>query len=92
MPLTVLPGALVEDSGGERRFDWSRVTGPLLRIRSQAAEPASAFVKERYRGWWFYIDDADLNSKTTFGLLHFLFSLQSEPAGKSPLLTVSTGG
>jgi hypothetical protein len=82
---------VTRDSAGER-FDWSRVTAPLLRIRSQAAEPASAFVKVRYRGWWFFIDDADLNSKTTFGLLHFLFSLQSEPAGKSPLLTVSTGG
>jgi hypothetical protein len=75
-----------------RPFDWSLVTGKLLRVASQVEEPASAFVKVRYRGHWFYIADDDLNSKTTFGLIRFLFSLQSAPSGTSPLLTVSTGG
>jgi len=44
-----------------------------------------------YRDHWFYISDNDLDSKTTFGLLTYLFSLQAAGAGgKSPLLTVST--
>jgi hypothetical protein len=82
---------VTRDADGER-FDWAHVTGPLLRVRSTDAEPEAAFVQVRYRGHWFYIDDRDLNSKTTFGLLSFLFSLQSAPPGRSPLLTVSTGG
>jgi len=78
--------------GGEK-FDWSEVTGRLIRIHSSASDPGdAAFIKVRHRGYWFYIEDRDLNSKTTFGLVRYLFSLQATPGGKTPLLTVSTGG
>jgi hypothetical protein len=70
-------------------FDWNEVTGPLLQIRSSPTRPTSAFASVHYRGFWFYIDDAEIRSKTTFGLLTYLFSLQSvgpDPFG--PILTL----
>jgi len=78
-----------DSTGG--RFDWRRVTGSLIRVLSQADEPQGAFVKVRYRGYWFYIGDSDLNSKSTFSLLTFLYSLQSTQQARSPLLTLSAG-
>jgi hypothetical protein len=50
-------------------FDWDTVTGDFFKIRSHNSPPPNAFVRVRYRGAWFYIDDSDLESKTTFGLL-----------------------
>ncbi|HEV7508352.1 MAG TPA: hypothetical protein VGS07_25950 [Thermoanaerobaculia bacterium] len=72
-----------------QRFDWLEATGSLMRIRSAAAQPASAAVKVRYRGSWFYIADDDLNSKTTFNLLTYLFALKAGSHQiKEPLLTL----
>ncbi|MZG30398.1 MAG: hypothetical protein F3741_06255 [Nitrospinae bacterium] len=73
-------------------FDWKEVTGELLRIKSNSSQPENATLMVFYRGIWFYIDDSDLKSKSTFSLLSQIFSLQ---AGKikdnSPLLTLPIG-
>ncbi len=74
------------------RFDWDELSGRLLRVHTSPDMPTNAFVKVLYRGHWFYLDDSDLNSKTSFGLLKYLFSLQSEPSSAAPLLTLSAGG
>ncbi len=74
------------------RFDWDTLSGKLLKIHTAGEDPVNAFVKVHYRGHWFYIGDSDLNSKTSFGLLKYLFSLQSEPGKAAPLLTLSAGG
>ena len=77
--------------GGE--FAWSTITGGLMRIRHQARPPARAYVAVPYRDAWFYIDDADLDSKSTFALLGQLFELQSgEVKIAGPLLTLPVGG
>lgn len=74
-------------------LDWNEVTGGLLRVRSADNPPEDSAMRVRYRGTWFYIDDSDLQSKSTFLLLSQLFSLQAGSAGgASPLLTVSAGG
>jgi hypothetical protein len=74
-------------------FDWSRVTGDVMRIHWSRFRPANASVAVPYRGSWFYIADDDLNSKSTFSLLAQIFSLQ---AGRvkmaAPLLTLPLGG
>ncbi len=76
-----------------RPFDWGQVTGDLLHVRSGPGRPHGAAVAVPYRGHWFYIDDADLSSKSTFALLVELFSLQSAPAdGDAPVLTLPIGG
>ncbi|PIQ96647.1 MAG: hypothetical protein COV67_08380 [Nitrospinae bacterium CG11_big_fil_rev_8_21_14_0_20_56_8] len=73
-------------------FDWKKVTGDLLRVRTSPVNPSSAAVSVRYRGHWFYIDDSDLNSKSSFTLLSQLFSLQSGKLNmQSPLLTLPVG-
>lgn len=82
--------AVTRDASGET-IDWAEVTGNILRVKSQVEPPVDAFVRVQYRDHWFYIADNDLDSKSTFGLLTYLFSLQAAGAGgKSPLLTVST--
>ena len=74
-------------------FDWAGVTGDLLRIRSQATKPAHAAVATYYRGTWFYIDDAELNSKSTFALLSQLFALKAGvEQHEGPVLTLPVGG
>lgn len=74
-------------------FDWRAVTGDLLRVRSAAERPAAAFVAVRYRGAWFYIADDDLGSKSSFGLLTQLFSLQAgDSRALLPVLTLPVGG
>jgi hypothetical protein len=71
-------------------FDWSEVVTPgLMTIRSQDSRPESAFAAVRYRGAWFYIDDSDLATKSTFELLSYLFYLQAgDIKAQSPLLTI----
>ena len=74
-------------------FDWSEVTGGFLRVQSQEHRPADAFVAVRYRGSWFYIGESDLNSKSTFGFLSYLFYLQAGEIKRSgPVQTLSLGG
>lgn len=74
-------------------FDWAGVTGDLLRIRSQSTKPAHAAVATYYRGTWFYIDDAELNSKSTFALLSQLFALKAGvEQSEGPVLTLPVGG
>ena len=71
---------------------WDEVSGGLIKVSSSTDQPAGAFVRIRYRDHWFYIDDADLNSKATFNLLTYLLSLQSAgQEGISALLTVPVG-
>jgi len=80
------------DAAG-REFDWAEVTEGLMRIRSSARRPGTAAVAVSYRGSWFYIDDADLDSKSTFSMLGQIYSLQSGNAkGLAPVLTLPVGG
>lgn len=79
--------------GNGAEFDWLRVTEGLMHIQSSKAQPENAAVAVHYRGSWFYIDDSDLNSKSTFSLLSQLFALQSGDAtANTPVLTIPVGG
>jgi hypothetical protein len=70
-------------------FDWQNLTGGLMRIRSGVLRPSNAYVSVKYRGSWFYIDDSDLTSKSTFSLLVQLFALQAGDVKSSgPILTL----
>jgi hypothetical protein len=85
----LVPQSLMTDGSP---VDWQQVTGGIFRVRSTETRPERAFVSVRYRGHWFYIDDADLESKTTFDLLTHLVSLQSvPPRGSTPIVTVPLG-
>ena len=70
-------------SGGP--FDWGDTpAGRLFKVRTSGDQPENAYVATRYRGNWFYIEDTDLESKSTFMLLRQLFDLQ---AGQTEPLT-----
>lgn len=83
---------ITKDKNGQL-FDWSHVLSKMLRIQSQTEKPSNTSVTIRYRNRWFYIADYNLMSKSTFGLLNYLFALQSAPSsGESPGLTLLVGG
>lgn len=72
--------------------DWPTLMDDIFRVKVADTRPERAFATIRYRNHWFYIDDADLDTKTTFGLLSNLFSLQSAQShAAGPLLTVPAG-
>jgi hypothetical protein len=64
----------------------------LFHVRSSADEPENASVRVFYRDTWFYIADADQDSKTTFALLSLLITLKSgDTSGIMPLITIPSG-
>lgn len=72
---------------------WRELTRNLFRVRCSRSRPDDAFARVRYQGTWFYVPDSDLDSKSTFGLLMQLYSLQSGDAkGLTPQLTLDLGG
>ena len=74
-------------------FRWSEMTAGLFRVSSSSDAPPNASVRVQYRNAWFYIDDSDLDSKSTFTLLDTLFQLQAGGAqGGVPMLTLPVGG
>jgi hypothetical protein len=76
----------------DRRFDWSELGGDLLKVRWASLPPANAYVSVFYRGVWFYIDDSDMASKSTFALLTQLFALQAGTVKtERPVLTIPVG-
>jgi hypothetical protein len=78
-------------TAGGQAFDWDQVYKGLFRIRSAKEMPVGEMLKVQYRGYWFYVDDTDADSKATFGLLQLLFSLQSTSGQeRMPLLTIPT--
>ncbi len=73
-------------------FNWSQMLGKLIRIRSSMERPKNASVVIRYRDAWFYIDDSDLSSKSTFALLTQLSALSASGVkSEAPVLTLPIG-
>lgn len=72
-------------------FDWQELLGELFQVRADEGEPADASVAIQYRGYWFYIPDNDLETKSTFVLLTQLMALHSAPANTGPAMSFSFG-
>jgi hypothetical protein len=66
--------------------------GSTLHIQSSRNAPERANVAVKHRGWWYYVDDADLASKTTFVQIQMLFLTRLSQATRglqtTPLLTI----
>jgi hypothetical protein len=75
-----------ESTGGE--FDWDRLTGSLLTVRCGNAK-GNPYASVEYRGHTFFIEDSDLDSKSTFSMLTLVLALQAGelPTG-GPILTL----
>jgi hypothetical protein len=65
----------------------------LFRVYSVKDEPANAHVAIPYKGYWFYIDRTDQDTKSTFSLLLELSRLEvlGKP-GAGPVLTLPISG
>ncbi|MEY3788602.1 MAG: hypothetical protein RIQ94_774 [Pseudomonadota bacterium] len=62
-------------------FDWNKTkSGKLFHIHQNEKQPDQAFVSIPYRNQWFYLEDNDLESKSSFMLLSQLFRLQAGSA------------
>jgi len=73
-------------------FDWTAVTGDLLRIHSAPRRPDNAATAVRYRDHWFYIAEDDLESRETMVLLLQLFAFQAGGGQvHAPVLTLPLG-
>ena len=86
--------AIPTDDEG-RPFDWTQVTEGMFRVCVSKIMPKRAFVKVKYRGYWFYIADNDLASKSTFDLVAEMLQIQiTRGLTTAPVLTipVSAGG
>ena len=72
-------------------FNWNTIFEDTFQVYSAIEEPSDnlAAVKVYWRGYWFFINDKDINSKYTFMLLNQISALQSGDVDKSgPLLTL----
>jgi len=71
-------------------FDWGDTpAGTVFKIRSSEEFPENAYLTVNYRGYWYYIADNDLQSKSTFMLLTQLFGLQAgQSTFSGPTLTL----
>ena len=71
-------------------FNWKDVMGDLFQVHSSRLPPHDAAVRVTFRGYWFYIDDSDISSKSTFNLMLELFNLEIRAGGgqQLPLLTI----
>ena len=77
-----------------RVFDGRIVTDGLFTVHAAGGHkpPPTAFVAIKYRGYWYYIDDRDQESKATFALMLSLSRLdfgRGQPA--APFLTLPVG-
>jgi hypothetical protein len=67
----------------------------FMRIRTSRVRPdGEGTVAIRYRGWWYYVDDADPKSKQAFLLLRMLVGMRLHKPGHdqvAPLLTIPVG-
>ncbi len=73
-------------------FDWDEVLGGLFHVSVSKLKPHHAWTAVHYRGYWYYIDDADIASKNTVSLFNELFRLQRIGAAEGqPVLTLPVG-
>ena len=64
--------------------------GVLLKVHVSARPVDTAYLAVRHRGYWFYVDDRDVESKRTMGLLTSLVRLTVSAGGAQnvPILTL----
>ncbi len=85
---------VTRDASGQP-FDWQLVMSGLFRAYSAKADkrPPNAHVAVQYKGYWFYIDETDQDTKSTFSLLMELSRLElAGKAGSGPLFTLPLSG
>jgi hypothetical protein len=61
----------------------------VVRIKSGKDKPEAAFAAVNYRGYWFWIDDGDWQTKRALTAIMFFFTLSGTGGDeKLPLITI----
>jgi hypothetical protein len=85
-----LPMPETHIASGRTDASYEGTRAPPIVVHHAVDEPEDAFVSVRNRGFWFYIDDRDRQSKRTFSFLHMLMSLAETPEpARGPILTIN---
>jgi hypothetical protein len=86
---------VTRESSGQP-FDWRPVLEGLFRVYSvkSAGRPPRAHVAVRYKDYWFYVDETDQDTKSTFSLLMELSRMEliGKAERSSPVLTLPLSG
>jgi hypothetical protein len=90
-----IPGEHIE-SGVVATFEAESATtilSDLFQVNVKKEEPQQAGLAVPYKGYWFYIDETDISSKRTMGVLNSLVRLKIEAsrAQNIPVLTLPVG-
>jgi len=86
-----VPPQHVEEGRTASTFIDTGPGGRLFVVHYSEEKPEDAFVTIANRGYWFYIDDRDMVTKRTFGLLQIFLSLtDAGEEARGPV--VSIGG
>lgn len=76
--------------------DQAGFKGPKLSILRAKNRPSNTAAETQYRGWWFYVDGTDQQTKFAFTLLNALIAARTADASAgmsvAPALTVPVGG
>ena len=85
---------VTRDSSGQF-FDWQVIMEGLFHVHSvkSGERPLNAHVAITYKGYWFYVDETDQDTKSTFSLLMELSRMElTGKAGSRPVLTLPVTG
>jgi len=69
----------------------SGIVAPI-RVHTGEELPDNVFVATENRGWWFWIDDRDYDSKRAFSFLTMLLTLSESSSSPAPVVTIGAGG
>ena len=90
--IEVPPEHLAEGRVIDFRIPKSEKNPIPFTMRWSKEQPKNPFAAIRYQEYWYYIDNADIQSKRALNLILLLFRLQAPtPAGAAPVLTLPTG-
>jgi hypothetical protein len=91
VPETHIEGGLV--AYDQDNASANKILSDLFSVKVQGEEPTNTSLAIHFRGFWFYIDDNDLSSKRTIGVLNSLVRLKIQAAGAQniPVLTLPVG-
>ena len=93
MEVLFFASAYVQAPNEEVSSKAARDIGPVeplwFNVLSSQHEPPDAWLKVKFRGYWFYIPTSDLSSRASFGMLDAIFeSVVGNVPGAKPLLTL----
>ena len=71
-----------------RPFDARQLTRGFFSVCVQKHRPMRSDLAVKYRGYWFYIAEDDVQSRATLSFLKFILDVNSQSGSAGPVLTL----